>query len=130
MDAPELHLKDELPNHALLGVRCERPADRKFPSVKAVDVWIPLVLILKMSAVDVRERGYSQPDHVGSGPQQIAVEELGAPGIEHRGICACNRVSRLLHLPKRVIDPSALYGPACYRGDNLTQHAHLLRYRR
>src|SRR5262245_42306154 len=48
VNLPELHLKNELANHALFVGGRECAVDREEPIVDAVDVRIPIVLVLKM----------------------------------------------------------------------------------
>src|ERR1035437_1727384 len=127
VDVPELHLKNELPNHALFLGRRKRAIDREDPLVDAVDVGVPVVFVLKMSAVDVRERSHAQADHVGAGPQKVAVKESRAGGIFHRRVRTGDGVAGLLHLGKRVVHPAALGRPVGHRGHTLSKHAHFLR---
>src|SRR6185436_7471577 len=75
VDVPELHLQDELPDHALILSRRESAINRKVSLVDPVDVWIPIVFVLKMRTVDMRERSHAQPDHIGAGPQEVAIKE-------------------------------------------------------
>src|SRR5437660_9505297 len=75
LDASQLHLEDEFPDHPLLGRWGERPINRKPALPHFRDVWAELMLVLEMRAADVRERRDAQTDHIGPGPQQVAIEE-------------------------------------------------------
>ena len=75
VNVPELHLKNELANHALLVGGSECAVDREHSLRGHCRCRVPIVLVLKVGAVDMRERSHAEADHVGAGPQQVAVQE-------------------------------------------------------
>ena len=77
VDVPELHLKNELANHPLFVGGRERAVDREHALVDTVDIRVPIVLVLIVGAVDVREGSHAETDHVGAGPQAGRDRETG-----------------------------------------------------
>src|SRR3954451_4825944 len=121
----EFHLQYKFSNHALVLIRREGSPDRKRALLHLIDIGIPVMLILIMSAVDVRERGHSEPDHIRTGPQQVSVEESSF-GVLHGRVSAPHRVAGLLQLRKCITAPFALNRPIRNRRDCLPEHAHFL----
>ena len=110
--AAELQLQDELANEPLFLVGPVRAAQGKRPLADFRAVGLPLVEVLHVDAVDVAERRHAEAGQIGALPQTIAIDELRALGILHRGVRAADRVAGLLQRVERLVDPAALGRPA------------------
>src|SRR6266516_3998903 len=92
----ELELQDEFADVSLVRRRRQGAVNGQFAAVDALDIRIEVVVILVMDAADVAEAGDTQRQQIGSGPEAIAVEELGLLLALHRGVGAGHRIAGLL----------------------------------
>ena len=92
MHMPQFHLQNQFADHPLLLGRRQRAEDGKLARLDRRHIRIKVVPVLKMRPADVRERRHAQPDHVRAGPQQVAIQKLGARRILHRRVRAGDAV--------------------------------------
>src|ERR1041385_6291973 len=126
MYAPELHLQNEFPDHPFFLTGRESAGHRQFAAIHRFDVWVPVVLVLIMRPVHMRNRGHPEPYHIGAGPQQVAIQKPGPRRIANRGIRTSHRVAGLFQLGKSIVDPAALGRPAGHRSYGLPKYLHVL----
>src|SRR5262249_42576052 len=94
----DFELENEFADKSLVVVWRERSVDRQFPLLKLREVRIKVRVVLVMHTADVTEARHAHREQIRSGPQLVAIDELRARGIFHRGVSAGNSVTGLLQL--------------------------------
>ena len=64
----QFHLQDQLADHALFLCESQRPENRKNALAQLIGIGLELMLVLEVSALHMREGGYTEADHVRAGP--------------------------------------------------------------
>ena len=92
-----------------------------------VGIGLEFMLVLKVSALHVRERRDTQTDHVRAGPQEVGINEASLRRILYRRVGATDGVAGVFQFGKCVAHPVALGFPGGYGSDRLSHHLHLLK---
>src|SRR5262245_60274400 len=75
VERASLKLQDHLTDQLLLRRQRQRAPHRQSPLLQLTQVIFEVVNILVMDAVEMRKRGYAEPDHIAAMPERVGVNK-------------------------------------------------------
>lgn len=126
VEVAEFELEDEFADEEFVGVGGEGAVDGEVAAVELGEVFVDLVLVLVVGAVDVAEGGDADGEEVCAFPEEVAVEEIDGFVVANGGVGGADAVAVFFEFGEGFVDPAAFGFPVGDGGGEFAGGRHVL----